>query len=108
MKVIYIAHPISGDVAGNLEKIRVIARDIMLKDENIIAFAPYWFDCHVLDDNNPAERQRGINNDIAWFHKGFIDELWAFGDRISNGMKHEINLAESLGIPVKYHLTKRD
>lgn len=100
MKIVYIAHPISGDIKGNLEKIRLIARRIMMTDPNIVAFAPYWFDCHVLNDDIPEERQRGIDNDIEFFNRKFIDEVWLFGDRISNGMQAEIQLAQKLGIPV--------
>jgi hypothetical protein len=100
MKVIYIAHPISGDIKGNLEKIRLIVRKLNLSYSDIVPFAPYWLDCHALDDNNPAERQRGIQNDITLFEKKFIDEVWLFGDRISTGMQAEIDLATKLGIPV--------
>ena len=35
MKVVYIAHPISGDIQGNLEKIRQIARIINLTEPDI-------------------------------------------------------------------------
>jgi hypothetical protein len=35
------------------------------------------------------------------------DELWVFGD-ISDGVKAEITLAESLNIPVKYFLVKHE
>lgn len=100
MKIIYIAHPISGDIQGNLEKIRQIARHLNLTEPDIIPFAPYWFDCHVLDDNNPLERDRGIKNDRAFFERGLIDEVWLYGDRISNGMAAEVALAISNGIPV--------
>jgi hypothetical protein len=100
MKIVYIAHPISGNVAANLERIRLIARQIMLEDPKIVAFAPYWFDCHVLNDDVPAERQRGIANDIELFKRRFIDEVWLCGPRISAGMLAEKNLAEQLGIPV--------
>jgi hypothetical protein len=100
MKIVYLAHPISGNIAHNLERIRIIARKIMLENEDIVAFAPYWFDCHVLNDNIPEERQRGINNDVELFKRNFIDEVWLCGPRISIGMVAEKRLAESLGIPV--------
>lgn len=105
MKVIYIAHPISGDIKGNLEKIRLIAREINLLFPDVVPFAPYWLDCHALDDTIPSERERGIRNDIALFNKGFIDAVWLCGNRISTGMQHEIELAESLGIPVVNKIT---
>lgn len=100
MKKIYIAHPISGDIPGNLEKIRLIVRDLNLTRSDIVPLAPYWLDCHALDDTNPKERDRGIANDIAILRSGLIDEMWLYGDRISNGMAHEIELAKLMGIPV--------
>ncbi len=101
MKIIYIAHPISGNIKGNLEKIKQIVRQLNLKHDDIVPFAPYWLDCHALDDDNPLERERGIKNDIAFFEKGVINEVWLYGDKISNGMRNEINLAIKLNIPVK-------
>lgn len=100
MKVVYIAHPISGDIKDNLESIRKIVREINLSRNDIVPFAPYWLDCHALDDSVISERERGIKNDIELFNRGFIDEVWLFGNKISNGMQAEIELAKKLGIPV--------
>lgn len=100
MKIVYIAHPISGDIKGNLEKIRLIVREINLTMPEVVPFVPYWLDCHALDDTNPAERERGIKNDIALFKSGCIDEVWLMGNRLSSGMIAEKNLAEELGIKV--------
>lgn len=100
MKIAYIAHPIGGDVEANLERIRKIVREINLYFPEVVPFAPYWLDCHALDDNIPEERERGIKNDKELFNRGFIDELWLYGPKISGGMKAEIQLAKDLGIPV--------
>jgi hypothetical protein len=100
MKVVYIAHPISGDILGNLERIKNIVRRLNLAFPDLVPFAPYWLDCHALDDNNPLERARGIRNDQELFRRKFIDELWLWGDRISDGMMAEIKLANELRIPV--------
>lgn len=100
MKIVYIAHPISGDIKGNLEKIRLIVRHINLTMPDIVPFAPYWLDCFALDDNNPEERKRGIMNDTALLTRGFIDEMWLYGDKVSNGMAAEMALAKAAGIKV--------
>lgn len=100
MKIVYIAHPISGDVPGNLEKIRLIVREINLTQLDILPFAHYFVDCYALNDDIPAERARGIENDKIFLRAGFINELWLYGDRISTGMVHEISLAVELGILV--------
>jgi hypothetical protein len=100
MKIVYIAHPISGDVSGNLKKILCIIRDINLSESETLPFAHYVTDCYALDDAVPEERERGIKNDIALMRAGFINEVWLYGDRISNGMMHEVELANKLNIPV--------
>jgi hypothetical protein len=100
MKIVYIAHPISGDVAENLNKICLIIRNINLTEPDILPFAHYITDCHCLNDDIPAERERGIKNDVALMRAGFINEVWLYGDRISKGMMHEIELACELNIPV--------
>jgi hypothetical protein len=100
MKIVYIAHPVGDDVKGNLEKIRQIVRNINLTEPEVLPFAPYYLDCLALDDNNPEERARGIKNGTELLKRGFIDELRLYGDRISAGMRAEIQLASVLNIPV--------
>lgn len=100
MKVAYIAHPIGGDVQGNLKLIMQIGRQINLEEPDTVPFAHYFFDCFCLEDDIPEERERGIRNDHALMRRGFIDEVRLYGDRISVGMRHEIALAVELGIPV--------
>lgn len=100
MKVAYIAHPINGDVKGNLKKVAQIAREINLNEPDVIPFAPYFLDCHALDDSNPEERKRGIKNDNYFLKNGFIDELRLYGDRISDGMMAEAIIAYLEGIKV--------
>jgi hypothetical protein len=100
MIVAYIAHPIGGDVAANIEKVKRIIHDIMITRPHVVPFAHYMVDLMVLDDNNPQERQRGIDNDHELMRRGFIDELWLYGDHISRGMADEIDLAIQHNIPV--------
>jgi hypothetical protein len=101
MRIIYLAHPISGDVEGNIKKILKIVRDINLTEPDVFPFAHYLVDCQALDDTVPKERARGIKNDIAIFQKkGFLDEVRLYGNRISYGMKCEIELARANNIPI--------
>lgn len=100
MKIVYICHPVSGDVMGNIEKIMKIIRDINLSRSDVVPFAPYLGDLLSLDDNKPEERDRGILNDIAILKSGIVSELWIYGPKISGGMRAEIDLAMDLEIPV--------
>jgi hypothetical protein len=100
MVVAYIAHPISGDIEGNIRKVKAILREINLTEPEVVPFAPYLVDLGVLDDSIPEERARGIKNDHEFFNRKFIDEIWLYGDRISSGMWEEIKLADKLAVKV--------
>ena len=100
MKIAYIAHPVSGDVQGNISKIIAIVRQINLSEPDVVPFAPYIADLLALDDSVEVERERGIKNDVHPLGAGFVTELRLYGGRVSKGMQHEKELAESLGIPV--------
>lgn len=106
MKIVYIAHPIGGNVEENLADLRRIIRIINLRNHDIVAFVPYYADVVSLNDNIPAERERGIKNDMEILRRlrKHIDELWLTGNRISDGMKAEAAMAEILGIPVKNYI----
>lgn len=118
-KLIYVAHPISGDIDANLADLARILRvintdshplqvtegschkgEFSFNFENIVPLAPYYADIIALDDNNPLERKRGIENDIAIIITGVFDELWLTGDKISFDMQEEIKLFRSLGKPI--------
>jgi len=100
MKVVYIAHPIGGDVHGNLDKVVAIVRWINLNEEDVIPFAPYVADLLALRDAEAGERRRGMENNKHYFRCGFIDELWLFGDTISEGMREEIEMAKEMRIKI--------
>lgn len=99
MKIVYIAHPISGSVEFNLMSIRNIVRTINIMEPDIIPFVPYYADVVSMDDSDPVQRARGIKNDHAILTSGIVDELW-FYRRISEGVKAEIEIAKQMGIPV--------
>jgi hypothetical protein len=100
MKIVYIAHPISGDVQGNLFAITKIVHSINTSGDTVVPFVPYYADCLALNDKVPAERERGIRNDREFFERKVIDEVWLYGVTISPGMYAEVRLANAMGIPV--------
>lgn len=102
MKIAYIAHPVGGhEIKENLERIRLIVREINLHEPDVIPFAPYWLDCHALSDEVHKERMRGIRNNAEYFRRGMIDEMRLYGSRISSGMVGEIVTAIENKIPVR-------
>jgi hypothetical protein len=98
-KIVYIAHPIGGDVENNLKQLRSIYTVLTLQNE-VIPFIPYYATVMSLDDNNPTARKWGFEHNEAIFNSGIIDEVWLFGPKISNGMQTEIEWAKKLNIPV--------
>lgn len=97
MKIVYIAHPISGDVEGNILKVLSICKKY--HTAKVLPFAPYIVPLQYLDDKKKEERERGIKANIELFERGLIDELWVFG-KPTSGMKEEIELAQRLKIPI--------
>lgn len=107
MKIVYIAHPIAGDVEANLADIRRIVAHINRTMPRIIPFVPYYADVVSLNDDDPKDRKRGLANCLEIIRQGLmIDEIWLTGDRVSEGMKAECTAAHRLKIPVKDFINK--
>lgn len=100
MKIVYIAHPIGGNVKENLSDLRRIVRKVNLEYPNVVPLVPYYADCVSLHDHIPEERERGIRNDKAIIESGVIDEMWLTGERLSLGMSAEAKLAKKYSIPI--------
>jgi hypothetical protein len=99
MKIVYIAHPISGNVKTNVEKVVAIAREINLSDPNICPIAPYVLDLQAMNPDRLTERNRGVRNGIELIERKVMDEIWFFGEELSRGMRYELMRASELGIP---------
>jgi hypothetical protein len=119
MKIVYIAHPIGGDVASNMKKVLDIVRKINLEEKDIMPFAPYIVDVLAMNDNNPEEREIGLRNCYTVFNSNFVDELWLYGPQLTAGMKAEVDLAldklmpvyvkdPEMDLPFGYQFIKRD
>ena len=100
MKIAYIAHPIGGDVKNNIDKVIAICRQINLNEPDTVPFVPYLSDLYALDDNIPNERNRGIKNGLTILDCNIVTEVRLYGDKISFGMRQEVNRAFENGIKV--------
>jgi hypothetical protein len=96
-KIVFIAHPMSGDIQGNTEKVVDICRSIH-SDEVIPLFPSFTTRRYLTDD--PTHRAWAKAHIHEYFRRKIPDELWLFGDRITDGMKREIALAREYWIPV--------
>lgn len=96
--LVYVASPFAGDIERNLKRAQGYCRFVV--SEGCIPIAPHLLYPQFMDDDDRETRELGIF--FALVLLGKCDELWVFGDRISEGMGREIAKAERRGIPVRY------
>jgi hypothetical protein len=94
--LIYLAHPVSGDVAGNLESCRAIMLDLMGRYPHHAFVAPWITYCEILDDDDPEQRARGMRDDLVVLAR--CDQIWLVGPHVSAGMIAEKEIAENAGL----------
>ncbi len=94
MKVCYLAHPVAGDVADNMNRARQWLRYLIDTQPEIAFCAPWLPYLDVLDEDNPAHRERGMRDDLAIAER--CDGIVLCGGRISSGMRRELDAIAAL------------
>ena len=102
--LVYIASPYAGDTETNVRRAQGYCRFAVTK--NCIPIAPHLHYPQFMDDSDKEQRELGLF--FALVLLGKCDELWIFGDRVSNGMSQEIKKAEKRGIPIRRFNFKRE
>lgn len=100
-KLVYIAHPISGNIKSNIQNVLAVCRRIHFTESDVIPLAPYVTALQYLDDDISKERQMGFEANHEMFKRGTFDEMWLSGKKISGGMQKEIEWCVDNNIPVK-------
>ena len=98
LPLVYIASPFAGDMERNLERARGYCR--LAVSKGCIPLAPHLLYPQFMDDETSETRELGIF--FALVLLGKCDEIWVFGERISEGMSREIAKAERRGISIRY------
>lgn len=94
--LVYICSPFSGDIKGNTEKAMKYSRFAV--DAGAIAFAPHLLlPLYMRED---TERELALFMDMDFLGK--CEELWVFGDVISQGMQAEISKARKKNMIIRY------
>ena len=99
--LVYICSPFAGDVSGNTARARQYCRFAV--EQGAIPVAPHLLYPQFMDDNDKTERALGLFFGVVLLGK--CDELWAFCDTPSSGMRLELSKARGRGIPIKFYTT---
>lgn len=96
MKKVYICAPLGGDVKGNLEKAKQYT-EYALKCGTAPVVPHFYAFC--LDDSIPSEHNIGrkAGMSLLWF----CDEMWIFGDAITERMTAEIEFCRNLNLKIR-------
>ena len=95
MKKVYIAHPLRGDVAGNMAKATQICKDLHQQGEVLPVSPLHAFS--FVDPTGPQDVVLGYCLNML----RACDELWVHGDwEISEGCRMEVDFAVENKIPV--------
>jgi len=83
--LIFVCSPFQGK-KENIEKAKKYCRYVL--ELGYIPIAPHIYFPQFMDDSKPEERRRALEMNKKLME--FCDELWVFGDEITEGMKEEI------------------
>jgi hypothetical protein len=95
---VFICSPFAGDIEANTR--RAIRYMRFAVASGTIPFAPHLLYPQVLEENDASQRELALFFGSVWLGK--CDELWVFGNHISNGMAREIAKAKKRGIIIRH------
>lgn len=99
--LVYICSPYSGDVEANVDLARRFCRVALQR--RTIPIAPHLLFPQFMDDTVPDERELAMFMNRILLSR--MDAIWVYADRISTGMRQEIEWAYVQGTPIKYFNT---
>lgn len=94
--LVYICSPYAGDVENNTARARVFCRFAVIK--KAIPIAPHLLFPQFMSE----ERERRLVLFMGMVLLGKCDEVWVFGERISEGMLAEIEKAKKMWKKIRY------
>lgn len=95
-RLVYVAHPLAGDVSGNIERVKQICRLIAASYPDVVPVSPILLNSYLRE---PEDRERALAYCLAVLPH--CRELWLTGDwQHSEGCQLELALADRLAMPV--------
>ena len=98
-KRVFICSPLKGNIDKNMANAETYCRFAF--DKGYVPIAPHIYYPRFLNDNDKNERKAGLRYGMEEMWR--CKQLWCFGEKITEGMRAEIELAMQLQIPVKYY-----
>ena len=96
--MVYICSPYRGSVEKNTENARSYCR--MAAERGYIPIAPHLLFPQFMGEETEPTRELALHMGMILLTK--CQELWYFGNQISEGMKLELNRAMQRGTPVRH------
>ena len=96
--LVYICSPFAGDIEANVRNARRYSRHAVSK--GYLPITPHLLYPQFLDDGLQSERDLGMFFGLVLMSK--CSEVWVFGERISAGMRIEIDRANRTGYPIRF------
>lgn len=101
-KLVYIAHPYSGNEEANLKNVTAICQGVVSMGLPVIPISPLNH-THPITAHLPADLAWALALEIDERLLSLCDELWVFGSwHTSKGCVREINFARERGIKVRF------
>lgn len=94
--LVYVASPFAGDEARNTENAIRYCRFAV--DSGAIPLAPHIFLSRFMSEVTERDKAMFMNKVFL----GRCEQLWVFGERITDGMAAEIAKAKKRRIPIRY------
>ena len=96
MRKVYVCAPLGGNIEENLKKVKTYTK-YALRCGTAPVVPHFYAEC--LDDNDPKDREIGLAAGLSllWF----CDELWLFGDTVTDGMRAELKFCKNLNIRIR-------
>ena len=96
MRKVYVCAPLGGNIEQNLKKVKTYT-EYALRCGTAPVVPHFYALC--LDDNDPKDRKIGLaaGMSLLWL----CDEVWVFGDTVTDGMRAELQFCKNLNIRVR-------
>ena len=101
MKKVYVCSPYRGNIEKNIQNAKNYCREIILDGD--LPICPHIYFTQFLDDNKDDERNLAFEINKELIKNCDLINIYIRDGYISEGMKQEIALAETLGISCCYN-----